>query len=329
MEVQPIVDLLNAARSPTEELKDAVRKLRRPQCNKSAAHAAKAVPAVSRLLREFSIDTEIQELALQTLAYLVFDHYPNLLAAHEAGAIDVVLLLVERNCNNVALQQQAVKAFANLVLGHELEAAVTARAKTILEPLITSSNRVLKDNAEQALERLPASNAEQALGRLPAHREQQQLPGTSAPTNLAALLSQPVLQPPPHALPSGTIQLVDEAATSDFAAFVRARMRRQAAGVSVSRICRVVVGGSRTATYLDLFMREASSRNSNPMLRPANPPDAAFAAGLHTLKSMFERTCLGASPPCNIVFAWHGTPAQYVTTSLSVTTAIPFLISSP
>ena len=59
-------------------------------------------------------------------------------------------------------------------------------------------------------------------------------------------------------------------------------------------------------------MREASSRNSNLMLRPANPPDAAFAAGLHTLKSVFERTCLGDSPPCNIVFSWHGTPAQYV-----------------
>jgi serine/threonine protein kinase len=152
----------------------------------------------------------------------------------------------------------------------------------------------------------------------------QQLPDTSAPTNLAVLLSQPVLRPPPHALPSGTIQLVDEAATSDFAAFVRTRMRREAAGVSVSRICRVVVGGSRTATYLDLFMREASSRSSNPMLRPANPPDAAFAAGLNMLKSVFERTCLGASPPCNIVFAWHGAPAQYVTTSLSVTTAVPF-----
>ncbi len=148
------------------------------------------------------------------------------------------------------------------------------------------------------------------------HRELQailqQLPDTSAPTNLAALLSQPVLQPPPHALPSGTIQLVDETATSDFAAFVRARMRRQAAGVSVSRICRVVVGGSRTATYLDLFMREASSRSSNPMLRPPNPPDAAFAAGLKTLKGAFERTCLGPSPPCNIVFAWHGSAAQHV-----------------
>ena len=140
----------------------------------------------------------------------------------------------------------------------------------------------------------------------------QQLPDTSAPTNLAALLSQPVLQQPAHALPSGTIQLVDEAATSDFCAFVRARMRREAAGVSVSRICRVHVGGSRTATFLDLFMREASSRSSNHMLRPANPADAAFAAGLHKLKSLFERTCLGPSPPCNIVLAWHGTPAQYV-----------------
>jgi hypothetical protein len=61
-----------------------------------------------------------------------------------------------------------------------------------------------------------------------------------------------------------------------------------------------------------MFMQEASSRSKNAMLRPANPPDAAFAAGLNTLKSVFERTCIGASPPCNIVFAWHGTPAQYV-----------------
>ena len=89
-------------------------------------------------------------------------------------------------------------------------------------------------------------------------------------------------------------------------------MRREATRVSVSRICRVVVGGSRTATFLDLFMREASSRSSNPMLRPANPADATFAAGLHKLKSLFERTCLGPSPPCNIVLAWHGTPAQHV-----------------
>ena len=162
------------------------------------------------------------------------------------------------------------------------------------------------------------------------HRElkaiMQQLPDTSAPTNLAALLSQPVLQQPPHALPSGAIQLLDEAATSDFAAFVRAHMRRQAAGVSVSRICRVVVGGSRTATYLDLFMREASSRSSNPMLRPSNPADAAFKEGLSSLKSVFERTCLGASPPCNIVFAWHGTPAQYVPSSFVIATAFLFLI---
>ena len=140
----------------------------------------------------------------------------------------------------------------------------------------------------------------------------QQLPDTTAPTTLAALLSQPVLQQPPHALPSGAIQLVDEAATSPFAAFVRARMRREAAGVSVGRICRVVVGGSRAATFLDLFLREAGSRSSNPMLRPANRPDAACVAGLNKLKSVFERSSLGASPPCNIVLAWHGTPAQYV-----------------
>jgi hypothetical protein len=89
-------------------------------------------------------------------------------------------------------------------------------------------------------------------------------------------------------------------------------MRREAAGFSVSRICRVVLGGSRTATFLDLFMREANSRSSNHMLRPANPADATFLAGLNKLQGEFERTCLGPSPPCNIVLAWHGTPAQHV-----------------
>jgi hypothetical protein len=48
------------------------------------------------------------------------------------------------------------------------------------------------------------------------------------------------------------------------------------------------------------------------MLRPANSSDAACVAGLNKMKSVFERSSLGASPPCNIVFAWHGTPAQYV-----------------
>ena len=55
-----------------------------------------------------------------------------------------------------------------------------------------------------------------------------------------------------------------------------------------------------------------NSRSSNILMQPPNPTDAAFAAGLTKLKSLFERTCLGPSPPCNIVFAWHGTPAQYV-----------------
>jgi serine/threonine protein kinase len=156
-----------------------------------------------------------------------------------------------------------------------------------------------------------------------------QLPDTSAPTNLATLLSQPTLQQPPQTLPSGATQLVDEAATSDFATFLRARMRREAAGVSVSRVCRVVVGSSRMAFFLHLFMREANSRSSNAKLRPANATDAACVAGLNKLKSLFERTCLGASPPCNIVLAWHGTSAQYVPSSLSITTAVPFSISCP
>jgi hypothetical protein len=100
--------------------------------------------------------------------------------------------------------------------------------------------------------------------------------------------------------------------TSDFAAFVRQHMRREAAGVHVNRISRVNVSSARMATYMDIFLRETNSRSSNPMLRPTNPTHAAFSAGLGKLKSMFERTCLGPSPPCNIVFAWHGTPALHV-----------------
>jgi serine/threonine protein kinase len=151
----------------------------------------------------------------------------------------------------------------------------------------------------------------------------------SQPSTIAALLSQPALSPPLHSLPSASIQLVDEPMSSDFCNFVLARVRRADPGVSISRVSRVLLGGARMATYLDLFLREASSRSSNPMLRPANPTDAACVAGLNKLKSMFERTCLGASPPCNIVLAWHGTPAQCVPTSLSVTTAVPFFILSP
>jgi serine/threonine protein kinase len=141
----------------------------------------------------------------------------------------------------------------------------------------------------------------------------QQLLDTSPPSTLAALLSQPALAAPTSPLPLhlGT-SLADVPMTSDFAAFVRARVRREAAGVRISRICRVQLSSARMATHMDMFNREISSRSSNPMLRPANPTDAAFTAGLDKLKSAFERTCLGASPPCNIVFAWHGTPAQYV-----------------
>ena len=134
----------------------------------------------------------------------------------------------------------------------------------------------------------------------------------SQPSTLAALLAQPILLAPSHALPSGSIQLLDEPMASVFSSFVLARVRRADPGVSISRVSRVLLGGARMATYLDLFLREASSRSSNPMLRPPNPPGAAYAAGLNKLKSVFERSSLGAPSPCNIVFAWHGTPAQYV-----------------
>jgi serine/threonine protein kinase len=142
----------------------------------------------------------------------------------------------------------------------------------------------------------------------------QQLPDTSPPSSLALLLAQPDLSPASHSSPPATagVELVDEPTTSAFAAFVRLRMRREVAVARVNRISRVNVSSSRMATYMDLFMREMNSRSSNLMLRPANPTDSASVAGLRTLKSVFERTCLGPSPPCNIVFAWHGTPAQYV-----------------
>ena len=106
--------------------------------------------------------------------------------------------------------------------------------------------------------------------------------------------------------------MVDEPKTSVFAEYVMQRARREHSDLRISRICRVTMDSARMATYMNLFMREASSRSRNPMLRPANPTDPACVAGLNKLKSLFERTCLGASPPCNIVFAWHGTPAQYV-----------------
>jgi serine/threonine protein kinase len=141
----------------------------------------------------------------------------------------------------------------------------------------------------------------------------QQLPDSSPPSTLAALLAQSELSPVPHELPPASlIQLADEPMTSAFSAYVRQRVRREAADARISRICRVNVSSARMATYMDLFMREMNSRSSNPMLRPANPTDTACVAGLNKLKSMFERTCLGPSPPCNIVFAWHATPAQHV-----------------
>ncbi len=134
----------------------------------------------------------------------------------------------------------------------------------------------------------------------------------SQPCTLAALLCQPALSAPPHSLPSASIQLLDEPEASDFCTFVRARMRQVDGSVNISRISRVLLGGARMATYMDLFMREMNSRSNNPMLRPANIPDPACIAGLNKLKSLFERTCLGAAPTCNIVMAWHGTPAQHV-----------------
>jgi hypothetical protein len=133
-----------------------------------------------------------------------------------------------------------------------------------------------------------------------------------SPSTLAELLDNPVLTAPPAAPPTGTISLDDVSENSPFADFVRSRVRRSDPAMKISRISRVAISGTRMATYMDIFMQEVRSRSSNPMLRPANPVDAAFEAGLRKLNSVFERTCLGSSPPCNLVFAWHGAPAQYV-----------------
>jgi serine/threonine protein kinase len=134
----------------------------------------------------------------------------------------------------------------------------------------------------------------------------------SQPCTLAALLCQPALSAPPHSPLSSCIQLLDEPAASDFCNFVRARVRREDGGTRISRISRVLLGGARMATYIDLFMREMNSRSSNPMMRPANLFEPACVSGLNKLKSLFERTCLPADSACNIVMAWHGTPAQHV-----------------
>jgi hypothetical protein len=133
-----------------------------------------------------------------------------------------------------------------------------------------------------------------------------------SPSTLAELLENEVLTAPLAAPPTGSVSLDDVPKNSPFADFVRSRVRRSDPTMRISRISRVVLGGTRMATYMDLFMQEVNSRSSNPMLRPANPADAAFEAGLGELNRVFERTCLGSSPPCNIVLAWHGTPAQHV-----------------
>jgi hypothetical protein len=141
----------------------------------------------------------------------------------------------------------------------------------------------------------------------------QQLHEDIPPSNLAILLMQPCLSPASYELPpTPHIQLVDVDMTSNFATYIQQRVRCQSASVCISRISRVNVSSARMAAYMDMFLREMNSRSSNPMLRPANPTHAAFTAGLGKLKSLFERTCLGPSPLCNIIFAWHGTPAQHV-----------------
>ncbi len=159
-----IVGRISSARSPAEEgLKNDVQELKKCiQSDKSAAHEAKAGDALLRLLGDrFSSDTDLQALALQPLATLILDNHEAQSAAHKAGAIDVVLPLMSSEI--VALHQQAVKAFANLVLGYELKAAVAARARTILEPLVDSRNEAVANNAKQALKRLCVSGYHEQL----------------------------------------------------------------------------------------------------------------------------------------------------------------------
>jgi serine/threonine protein kinase len=101
----------------------------------------------------------------------------------------------------------------------------------------------------------------------------QQLPDTSPPSSLDVFLCDAALAVPSSALHSGAISLANVSMTSDFAEFVRARVRREAAGVRISRTCRVRMASTRITTYMELFSREMNSRASNPMLRPANRAD--------------------------------------------------------
>jgi hypothetical protein len=178
-----------------------------------------------------------------------------------------------------------------------------------------------RTDAPPSLKRLVERCLEQDPNRRPAsmwdvrnelNTIMQQLPDQTPPSNLARLLSRPVLSVPSFSLLSGDIKLVDEAASSDFCSFVRDRVRREHADAYISRISRVLLDQARMSSYVNLFMQEMNSRRINSMLNPTNHTDSAYIAGLNRLQSLFEPTCLGRDLPCNIVFAWHGTPAQHV-----------------
>jgi hypothetical protein len=101
-----------------------------------------------------------------------------------------------------------------------------------------------------------------------------------------------VLPVPLCSLSSGSIQLSKEATSSIFCSLVRAIVRGEVAVVRISRISRVL---------LHLLLCDVSSHAA---------PDRHLLC--YKLNIFFARTNLGASPPCNIVFARHGTPAQLV-----------------
>ena len=136
---------------------------------------------------------------------------------------------------------------------------------------------------------------------------------TTAPATLAALLQNSCLEPTQRVdLDIGAVQLVDVAAASDFAVYVRDRIRLGNPSMVVSRVCQVLLGGKAESSFCDMFIRANDSRKQNVLMRPDNFTDDASVAGLTKLTASFEGTSLGLNPAANIVMAWHGTDARYV-----------------
>jgi len=133
-----------------------------------------------------------------------------------------------------------------------------------------------------------------------------------APGPLSQLLQKPWLTISRTIDPPTDIRLHDINVESPFAAWVRKCARRTPPNFTVSRVSRVSVDKSREEAFCSLLNREANSRKANAKLRPVNLTDSAFVAGLQALKLSFEKSTLGGNSDCNIVFAWHGPPPEYV-----------------